>query len=137
MQVDGGFCWVLKSTLDISHQSSGQRSAYFLRRLSGIFDLGANLSRFLKRPPLAVVDLPHPFLPSSLLSENLIHAFAGYVGPGSKRQRVAFWQLGLAAAALILLGLNVGAVLDNSNFPASHADSRLEEVRVWQTGERK
>ncbi|CAM9288319.1 unnamed protein product, partial [Ectocarpus fasciculatus] len=39
-------------------------------------------------------------------------------GPGSKRQRVAFWQLALAASALILLGLNVGAVL-NSNFPST------------------
>eukprot|EP00752_Nemacystus_decipiens_P007045 g6318.t1 len=39
-------------------------------------------------------------------------------GPGVRRQRVAFWQLALAASALILLGLNVGAVF-NSNFPAN------------------
>ncbi|CAM9153599.1 unnamed protein product, partial [Sphacelaria rigidula] len=49
-------------------------------------------------------------------------------GPGSKRQRVAFWQLALAAAALVLLGLNVGAVL-NSNFPGGE-ERRVEEART-------
>lgn len=44
--------------------------------------------------------------------------YCSRTGPGSKRQRVAFWQLALAASALILLGLNVGAVF-NSNFPAN------------------
>lgn len=48
-------------------------------------------------------------------------------GPGAKRQRVAFWQLALAASALVLLGLNVGAVF-NSNFPAN--SDNVDEVRI-------
>ncbi|CAB1115055.1 unnamed protein product [Ectocarpus sp. CCAP 1310/34] len=44
--------------------------------------------------------------------------FGSNEGPGSKRQRVALWQLALAASVLILLGLNVGAVL-SSNFPSA------------------
>ncbi|CAM9254093.1 unnamed protein product, partial [Scytosiphon promiscuus] len=46
-------------------------------------------------------------------------------GPGSRRSRVPFWQLALAASALILLGLNVGAVF-NSKLSAT-AESVDEE----------
>jgi len=49
-------------------------------------------------------------------------------GPGGKRQRVALWQLALAASALILLGLNVGAVF-NSNFTAK-TDTAVEGQEV-------
>ena len=52
-------------------------------------------------------------------------------GPGAKRQRVAFWQLALAASALILLGLNVGAVF-NSNFPAN--SDNVDEVGYISSG---
>lgn len=57
-------------------------------------------------------------------ADGLIRLMAA--GPGAKRQRVALWQLALAAAALILLGLNVGAVF-NSNFPTKPTGS-VEEV---------
>ena len=40
---------------------------------------------------------------------------------------MAFWQLALVASALILLGLNVGAVF-NSNLPGGAEQS--EEVRL-------
>lgn len=49
-------------------------------------------------------------------------------GLGIRRQRVAFWQLALAASALILIGLNVGAVL-NSNFPSGGGE-KVEEVHL-------
>lgn len=66
-------------------------------------------------------------LPSLLLSGAFRRRVfvMGRAGPGTKRQRVALWQLALAASALILLGLNVGAVF-NSNIPYKGDD--IDEV---------
>lgn len=48
-------------------------------------------------------------------------------GPGSKRPRVAFWQLALAASALVLLGLNVGAVF-SSNIQGENASDEVNKA---------
>lgn len=54
-----------------------------------------------------------------------MHARAA--GLNAKRQRVSFWQVALAALALVLLGLNVGAVF-NSKFPPSEDGDEVSAI---------